>query len=82
MFLLITTWEIPQDILKIATIGAAVSDRRRDEMFRSVKTLDDLHTELGNLNYKISRTALYYRLEPKNVSRRDGKRHVHTVPVR
>ena len=74
--------DLPMDILKIATIGAAVSERRRDEMFRSVKTLDDLHSEPSKLNYKISRTALYYRLEAKNLNRKDGKRHVHTVPVR
>ena len=30
-----------KDILEIATIGAATSDKRREDLFRSVKTLDD-----------------------------------------
>ncbi|KAF2890964.1 hypothetical protein ILUMI_15209, partial [Ignelater luminosus] len=32
--------------------------------------------------YNISRTALYYRLIPRNVSTKDGRRHVNTVAVK
>lgn len=71
-----------RDVLEIATIGAAASDRRREETFRSVKTLDDLHHALAELGYQISRTALYHRLLPKGVSATEAKRHVKTVPVR
>ena len=71
-----------RDILDIATIGAGASDRRRSEIFRSVKNLKDLHSTLSDLGYKISKSALYYRLQPSNAGTNDGKRHVHTVPVR
>ena len=71
-----------RDILEIATIGAAASDRRREETFRTVKTLEDLHKALSDLGYYISRTALYHRLLPKGVSSTEAKRHVRTVPVR
>ena len=74
--------DLHRDLLEIATIGAACSERRREDLFRSVKTLDDLHNALSGLNYKISRTALYYRLLPKKESSEEGKKHVHTVPVR
>ena len=71
-----------QDILKIATIGSAASDRRRADLIRTVKTLDDLHKALEDMNYKISRSALYLRILPKSASTQEGKRHVRTVPVR
>ncbi|KAF2890590.1 hypothetical protein ILUMI_15583 [Ignelater luminosus] len=34
------------------------------------------------VSYNISRTELYYRLIPRNVSTKDGRRHVNTVPVK
>ena len=71
-----------KDILEIATIGAAASDRRRQEAFRSVKTLADLHNALSDLGYQISKRALYQRLVPKGVSATEAKKHVRTVPVR
>ena len=70
------------DILNIATIGAAASDRRRENLFRSVKTLDQLHKALSDLGYKLGRTAVYMRLLPKSASTSSGKKHVRTVPVR
>ena len=33
-----------RDVLEIVTIGAACSEKRRDYLFRTVKTLDDLHS--------------------------------------
>ena len=54
--------EMMNDILNIATIGAACSDKRREDLFRSIKTLDDLHEELQKMGYKISRSATYCRL--------------------
>ena len=41
--------ELMNDILNIATIGAACSDKRREDLFRSIKTLDDLHSELEKM---------------------------------
>ena len=74
--------DLLKDILEIATIGAACSDKRREELFRTVKTLDDLKSTITDLGYNISRTALYYRLLPKNSSSIASGRHVKTVPVR
>ena len=73
---------ILQDILKIAAIGAACGDRRRDDIFRTVNTLDDLHKTINSLGYKISRSALYLRLLPRNSNTREGKRHVNSVNVK
>ena len=74
--------DLHQVILDIATVGAAASDRRRADLFRTVKTLDDLHKALSELGYSLSRSALHLRLIPRNASTREGKRHVNTVPVK
>ena len=71
-----------EDILKIATIGAACGDRRRDDLFRTVKTLDDLKKAIGDLGYQVSRQALYLRLLPRDARTVQGKKHVKTVNVR
>ena len=70
------------DILNIATIGAAASDRRRQNLYRTVKTLDQLHSALSDLGYRLSRQTVYLRLLPKSASSSHGKTHVRTVPVR
>ena len=74
--------DLNKTILDIATVGAAASDRRRQELYRSVKTLDDLHKALQSLGFQLSRSALYLRLHPNNSTTREGKRHVRNVPVR
>ena len=70
------------DILKIATIGAACGDRRRDDIFRTVKTLDDLKKAIDDLGYTVSRQSLYLRLLPMDAKSLHGQKHVKTVNVR
>ena len=70
------------DILKIATIGAACGDRRRDDIFRTVKTLDDLKKAIDDLGYTVSRQSLYLRLLPRDANSLHGQKHVKTVNVR
>lgn len=74
--------DLLEDILKIATIGAACGDKRREDIFRTVKTLDDLHKAICALGYRISRSALYLRLLPRQASTNQGKKHVNTVNVK
>ena len=74
--------DLLRDVLEIATIGAAASEKRREEVFRTVKTLDDLKAAISEMGYTLSRTALYYRLQPRSTRSIAGKRHVETVPVR
>ncbi|CAF1397769.1 unnamed protein product, partial [Didymodactylos carnosus] len=64
----------------IANSGVvAVDGRRRTDVIESCSTLDSLHQQLQAKGYQISRTAT---LLPKSSRTIDGKRHVHTVPVR
>ena len=71
-----------QVILNLVSPDSSADDRRRTEVFNSCQTLDDLKSKLADSGYAVTRTALYYRLAPANVLHRDGKRHVHTVPVK
>lgn len=74
--------ELLQVLTEIASFGGGADDRRRSEMIRSCKTLDDLVKELQSAGFTISRTATYFRLLPKNSRTIEGKRHINTVPVK
>ena len=74
--------DIMRTILEIATIGAACGDRRREDLFRTVKTLDDLHKAVSDLGFTVSRSGLYLKLLPRDKTSNEGKRHVSTLPVK
>ena len=69
-------------ITDIAIRGSGADERRRSEVIRSVKTLDDLTGALFKQGFNLSRSAVYLRLLPRNSSTREGKRHVNSVPVK
>ena len=74
--------DIMRTILEIATVGAACGDRRRDDLYRTVKTLDDLHKAVSDLGFTVSRSGLYLKLLPRDGKTTEGKRHINTVPVK
>lgn len=74
--------ELLKVITDIALFGGAADDRRRSEVIRSCRTLDDLCLEVCKLGYNISRSGLYLRLLPKRANSEHGKTHVVTVPVK
>ena len=74
--------ELLSTIVRVVEASTAAHDRRRSEHLRSVKTLDDLHSELIRLGYNLSRSATYLRLLPRRSDSREGKRHVQTVKVK
>lgn len=75
--------ELLKAIVNIAMSGAATHEKRREDIYRSIQTLTELNESLENdLDFRISRSATYYRLLPKRSNGVDGKRHVNTVPVR
>lgn len=69
-------------ISKIAIIGSSAHEKRRSAIIRSCKTLDDLHNALLKEEFKLSRSATYIRLHPRNFNTIEGKRHVQTAPVK
>ena len=69
-------------IISIVIPGSSAHDRRRSEVYNSVRSLDYLKSALEKKGFNLSRTATYYRLLPANMRRKDGKRHVHSVPVK
>ena len=62
--------------------GSASHDKRQNDMYRSVKTLDQLKEQLKSDGFAIRRSGLYLRLQPRCSSSLEGKRHVKTVPVK
>ena len=69
-------------ILDIVIPQSSADDRRRTEVYNCCQNLDSLREKLAERGFNLTRTATYYRLIPANVHHRDGKRHVHTVPVK
>lgn len=69
-------------IINIAMHGSASHERRQSEVYRSIKTLDQLTDQLKQDGFVISRSGLYLRLLPKRSSSLEGQRHVSTVPVK
>lgn len=71
-----------ETIVSLVSVGGAAHGRRREEILRSCRTLNDLHNELLSLGHKISRSATYLRLLPWRLDSSEGRRHVRTVPVK
>jgi len=62
-------------IIDIAMHGSASHGKRQNDMYRSVKTLDQLKEQLKSDGFVISRSGLYLRLQPRCSSSLEGKRH-------
>ncbi|KAJ6643287.1 hypothetical protein Bhyg_08245, partial [Pseudolycoriella hygida] len=72
-----------QTITDIALYGSAAHERRQSDIYRSVKTLDELCVPINAKgDFYISISALYLRLLPKRSNSIEGKRHVNTCPVK
>lgn len=74
--------ELLKAIVDIATYGAGAHERRRSDIYRCVKSLDELCGQLQKEGFQIKRGALYIRLLPRRSDTNEGKRHVVTVPVK
>ena len=75
--------ELHDVLIQIAeTVACAADGRRRCEVIGTPITLDALHKKLEDMGIKISRSATYLRLVPRNSSTFEGRRHVRTVPMR
>ena len=66
---------------RIAITGAAVHQRRRSEVIRTVKTLDQLTAALRSEGFYLQHSSVYLRLIPRNVRTIEGKKHVRIAPV-
>ena len=69
-------------ICRIAIPGSAAHERRRNEVIRTVKSLDQLTEALHQEGYDLKRSSVYLHLLPKNSRTIEGKRHVYTAPVK
>ena len=72
--------ELIEAICRIAIPGSAAHERRRNEVIRTVKSLDQLTEALHQEGYDLKRSAVYLHLLPRNSRTIEGKRHVYTAP--
>ena len=73
--------ELIKAICRIAISGSATHDRRRNEVIREVKTLDQLTEALNRAGFELKRSSVYLHLLPRNHRTTEGKRQVTTAPV-
>lgn len=71
-----------KSIIDIALYGSRAHEKRRSDVYRSIKTLDELTAQLKNEGYQVSRSAVYTRLLPRRSLSQEGRRHITTVPVK
>ena len=74
--------ELTEAIYRIAIPGSAAHERRRNEVIRTVKALDQLTEALNYEGYDLKRSSVFLHLLPKTSPTLGGKRHVHTAPVK
>lgn len=74
--------DLIEAICRIAIPGSAAHERRRNEVIRTVKSLDQLTEALNHEGYDLKRSSVYLHLLPRNSRTIEGKRHVHTAPVK
>lgn len=69
-------------IIDIAIHGSSADERRRSTMIRSCRNLSQLHAELQDMGFTLSRSGTYLHLLPRLSNSIEGKRHINTVPVK
>ena len=74
--------ELIEAICRIAIPGSAAHERRRNEVIRTVKSLDQLTEALHQEGYDLKRSSVYLHLLPKNSRTIEGTRHAYTAPVK
>ena len=74
--------ELIDAIARIARTRSAAHERRRSEVIRTVKTLDQLTAALCSEGFDLQRSSVYLRLISRNVCTIEGKKHVRTAPVK
>ena len=58
--------ELIEAICRIAIPGSAAHERRRNEVIRTVKTLNQLTEALNYEGYDLKRSSIYLHLLPRN----------------
>ena len=69
-------------IINIIRASSATNNRRYNELLQTVTTLDNLHSELKKVEYKLSKSVTYLLLLPRRGNTQEGKQYLKTVPVK
>ena len=74
--------ELIKATCRIGSSGSATHQRRRNEVIKIVKTLDQLTEALNREGFELKRSSVYLHLLPRNHRTTEGKRHVATAPIK
>ena len=74
--------ELIEAICRIAIPGSAAHERTRNEVIRTVKSLDQLTEALNHEDYDLKRSTIYLHLLSKNSRTIERMRHIRTAPVK
>ena len=66
----------------IVNVSCAADPKRRSEIVTTANTLDDLQQQLFDRGFILKRSTLYLRVLPRRGNTNEGKRHVHTLPIK
>ena len=69
-------------IRQSAIPGSAAHERRCNKVIETVKSLDQLTEALNHKGYTLQCSSVYLFLFPKNSRTIEGRRHIHTSPVK
>lgn len=69
-------------ILDIVGATSAADERRRTEGLRSITTVRELSGKLEEVGFIVSKSATYLRVLPRRANTREGRLHIHAVPVK
>lgn len=56
--------------------GSASHEKKKFDIYRTIKTLDELTTQINKNGFTIKRSRIYLRLMPKRSNSLQGQRHV------
>ena len=74
--------DLLQTLEDIARVAGAIDKNPRLINVQPCSSLDELRSKIKERRFEIRRSSTYYRLIPSGMFADDGKRHIHTGPVR
>ena len=69
-------------IIDIVMPNSAAENRRRSDLIRATRSLEDLTNALKIQGFDLERSTVYLRLIPRNIRSIEGKRHYKTAQVK
>lgn len=74
--------DLRKEISGALTQGGAAHPRRQNEDVRTTVSVPQLRKKLAGKGIEVSKTSLFYRLQPANKGHTGAKKHIDPLPIR